>query len=122
MAKRPRASRSAYRPGGQGPSRAKETSPSRDDALDAAIEESAEVSVVETTEIAIAEPAPVARRPRASRRSARGKADSLESRAAAEEAWVRDDLRSIGIISAVLVVGLAIAWVLFVPMNIAGLY
>jgi hypothetical protein len=77
---------------------------------------------VDVSEISIASPEKVARKPKAARRSSRATAESLEGRAAAEQVWVRDDLRHIGIISAVLFIGLAIAWILFVPRNLLGLY
>jgi len=126
VAKKVRGKSSSYRPGGQGPSHSKESTSPNDgdtyDAIDVAIDSAAEETEVEVSEISVAAPAAVARKPKAARRSARAKAESLEGRAAAEEAWVRDDLRHIGLISLVLIAGLAIAWVLFVPLNLANLY
>lgn len=127
VAKRVRGKRSAaYKPGGQGPSRDQEsgggqTTPETLD-VDAAIEDVTDAQIVETAEIAVAEPAATPRKRKSARRSARSKADSLAGRAAAEESWVREDLRHIGMITVVLVVGLLIAWVVFVPMNLANLY
>jgi hypothetical protein len=59
---------------------------------------------------------------RRARRSARSRPDDLAARAAAEDVWVRADLRRIGIISAVLLAGLAVAWVIFVLLDVLGLY
>ncbi len=128
VAKRVRGKGSSYRPGGQGPSRSKESQSSESvvtaDPIDIAIDSAVEPVPVEvdTAEISVAAPAAVARKPKAARRSARAKAESLEGRAAAEETWVRTDLRRIAIISALMVAGLAVAWVLFVALNLAGLY
>ena len=127
MAKRVRGKRSAaYRPGGQGPSRSKDPDSSAEAAppvdVDAAIDDVADDVVMETTEIAIEEPAATPRKRKTARRSARAKADSLSGRAAAEESWVREDLRNIAIITAILVTGLVIAWVVFVQLNVANLY
>jgi hypothetical protein len=133
VAKRVRGKGSSYRPGGQGPSRSKESQSPESvanadvvtlDPIDIAIDSAVEPVPVEvdTAEISVAAPAAVARKPKAARRSARAKADSLEGRAAAEETWVRTDLRRIAIISAIMVAGLAVAWVLFVALNLAGLY
>jgi hypothetical protein len=127
VAKRVRGNRSAaYKPGGQGPSRSKE--PESSDAasssvdVNAAIDDVASDTVLETTEIAIEEAAPTPRKRKTARRSARAKSESLAGRAAAEESWVREDLRNIGIITAILVVGLIVAWIAFVPLNLANLY
>jgi hypothetical protein len=126
VAKKVRGKSSTYRPGGQGPSRSKESTSlsngDSSDAIDSAIDSAAEPVEVDVSEISIASPEKVARKPKAARRSSRAMAESLEGRAAAEQVWVRDDLRHIGIISAVLFTGLAIAWVLFVPLNLLGLY
>lgn len=127
MAKRVRGkSSAAYKPGGQGPSRSKESDSSTADPppvdVDTAIDDAAGEVVMETTEIAIEETAPKPRKRKTARRSARAKADSLAGRAAAEESWVREDLRHIAIITAILVTALVIAWIAFVPMNLAGLY
>jgi hypothetical protein len=46
----------------------------------------------------------------------------LTSRAAAEDAFVREDLRRIGAVSFILIIGLALAWVLFYAMDLLGLY
>ena len=127
VAKRVRGKRSAaYKPGGQGPSRDKDsggaqTAPPTLD-VDAAIEDVTDAQIVETTEIAVAEPAATPRKRKGARRSARARAESLAGRAAAEESWVREDLRNIGMITVVLLVGLLVAWILFVPMNLGSFY
>lgn len=120
MAKRVRGSRSSHRPGGQGPSRTTKTdqAASSDADIDLAVE------TVETgyTELAIDESPAAPAKPRRARRSERARADSLPARAAAEDAYVREDLRRIGVVSLILVIGLAVAWVLFVPMDLLSLY
>jgi hypothetical protein len=127
VAKRVR-NRSAHRPGGQGPSRTNNTSSSSDSEVDDSVDIDAAVESVgmETTELVIEEPATptttAASKPRRTRRGAKAKADSLEVRSAAEGVFVREDLRRIGIITAVLVVALLTAWVVLVPMNALGLY
>lgn len=126
MAKRVRGKRSAYRPGGQGPSRTRETESAERDVrspdIDAIIDASGEPIEVAPSETPVAAPAVSSRKAKTARRSARARAESLEGRAAAEESWVRADLRSITLISVALIVALAIAWVLFVAMDVASLY
>jgi hypothetical protein len=56
------------------------------------------------------------------RRGVRVKADSLDERIAAESIYVRDDLRRILFVSAVLFAALAVCWLLFVFLNVLGLY
>ena len=132
MARRARASRSSHRPGGQGPERSPRAghTPSsavpptpesaRDADIDAAVEligsQYPEAGMVEAA--AVAQPKPTRR----ARRSARSRPDDLAARAAAEDVWVRADLRRIGFISAVLLAGLAVAWVVFVLLDVLGLY
>lgn len=130
MAKRVRGSRSAHRPGGQGPVRTRKTaeasSPSGADvapsAWDADVDEAIDLVMMETTEITIDETVPVATPARRQRRSARVKADSLQARVAAENVYVLEDLRRIGVVSVFLFVGLLLAWILFVPLDLLGLY
>ena len=126
MAKRVRESRSSHRPGGYGPSRTKK---SDEETTSAAGSEStadmdAAVDTVEGsyTEIAIEETAPATTKARRTRRAPKVKADSLGARVAAENVYVREDLRRIGVVSVVLIVGLALAWVLFYAMDLLGLY
>ncbi|MEX1294656.1 MAG: hypothetical protein AB1Z67_00660 [Candidatus Limnocylindrales bacterium] len=61
-------------------------------------------------------------RRRAARSSKRKSQDDLASRAAAETAWVRGDLRRIGVVSIVLVTLLAVSYVLFGMLDVLGLY
>lgn len=145
MAKRTRASRSAHRPGGQGPSRTKRTSGEEtgpatptEPELSTAAEAGADRSEVEVDEVAVAavaavtstpeEPPPQAppagrrSRRRAARTSKRRSQDDLASRAGAETAWVRGDLRRIGVVSVVLMALLAAAYVIFGYLDVLGLY
>lgn len=137
MAKRSRASRSAHRPGGQGPTRSKKPADAADAPGESAVASSPEVDVdaavdaadaVEAgyTELTIEEaaPAPAAAGAtrRRSRRRAKAKSDDLEVRAASESVWVRSDLRRIAVVSAVMLVTLAVAWVLFVLLDVLRLY
>lgn len=142
VAKRTQASRSAHRPGGQGPSRKKTSgaeagSSTSDEAEASSAEEiGASYSEVEVDEVAAAAVAAasstqVAEEPtsgRRSRRRARGRSstkksrDDLASRAAAEDVWVRDDLRRIGIVSVILVAALALAYLVFGVMDVLSLY
>lgn len=130
MAKRVRGSRSNYRPGGQGPSRTTKTDETgaNDAVFDSEMAAGADIdAAVETveagyTELAVEETAAPTTKSRRARRSTRARADSLPSRAAAEDAFVREDLRRIGAVSLILVIGLAVAWVLFYVMDLLGLY
>ena len=140
MAKRTRASRSAHRPGGQGPSRAKKTSgaePSLESPIDAEVSAAEDIgatySDVEVDEVAAAttsqatEAPPAAKsgrrvRRRAARTSKKRSQDDLATRSAAETVWVRADLRRIGIVSIVLFVGLAVAYVIFGVVDVLNLY
>ncbi len=129
MAKRVRGSRSTHRPGGQGPSRTKKTTDEAaaanevsDVAADVDIDDAVESVATEYTEIAIEEAAPAPTTRRRTRRAPKVKADSLEARVAAENIYVRADLRRIGIVSVILVTGLVVAWVLFVVMDLLSLY
>jgi hypothetical protein len=146
VAKRVRRSRSAHRPGGQGPSRAKKTpeseAPSVDEVLEAEpaeelpsgftdseveVDEVAAAAVAETTAVAAtatqaesSEARPTRRRDR--RRTRKQRPDDLEARAAAETVWVRADLRRIGIVSLVLFAALAVCWVVFGVVDVLDLY
>jgi len=61
-------------------------------------------------------------RRRAARTSKRRSRDDLTSRAAAETLWVREDLRRIGIVSVVVMAGLAVAYVVFGALDVLNLY
>lgn len=140
MAKRARASRSAHRPGGQGPSRNRKTedapvSPvgSSEDAVGVGATQTpatgapGEVMAGDLPTEAIVEGAiqsatpPESRRTRRARR-AKTRPDDLAARAAAENAWVRADLRRIWVVSAILMVALALSWVVFVAVDVLSLY
>lgn len=131
MPKRVRGSRSStHRPGGQGPSRVRrsgETSASEQDArwgdvVGADIDGAVEAVEGGYTEFALDEAPPSATKSRRTRRTPKVRADGLRVRATAEDAFVREDLRRIGLVSIVLVVGLAVAWALFYAMDLLGLY
>ena len=142
MAKRTRASRSARRPGGQGPSRTKKSSDAETSApapteaeVTSAEEIGASYSEVEVDEVAAAAVAsatvakPTEEQPtgRRARRRAKGRTskkgqDELAARAAAEDVWVRQDLRRIGVVSIVLLAALAVAYVVFGVVDVLGLY
>lgn len=76
----------------------------------------------QTGELTISASTPATSAARRSRRGAKARPDSLQAQAAAEDAYIREDLRRIAKITGSLVIGLLIAWVLFVPMNLLGLY
>jgi hypothetical protein len=86
--------------------------------IDAAIDD----VLYEETELTIAEPAtpsvPVGR----PRRAVKVRQDSLQARIAAENVYVRDDLRRIAVVSAILFAALAAAWFVFVFLDVLGLY
>ena len=65
------------------------------------------------------QPSPPRRR---ERRRPKQRTDDLTSRAAAENVWVREDLRRIGIVSVVLLVALAVCWVIFGMLDVLSLY
>ena len=129
MAKRIRGSRSAHRPGGQALARARrssEAAPSGSGTLtpttwEAGIDEAIDVVLLEETAITVADrPAP-GTQVRAPKR-VKVRADSLEARVAAEDVYVREDLRRIAVVSAILVASLLVAWVVFVLLDAFGLY
>jgi hypothetical protein len=130
VAKRVRGSRSAHRPGGQVPVRsrrsAEASTPSAPTpapaAWDADIDDAIDLVVMETMEVSIEEAAPVVQPTRRQRRATRVKADSLQARVTAENVYVLEDLRRIAFVTAVLFVGLFVAWVLFVPLGLLDLY
>jgi hypothetical protein len=59
---------------------------------------------------------------RRTRRRTKARPNDLTARASAETVWVRADLRRIGIVSAILLVALGLAWVVFVVTDVLGLY
>jgi hypothetical protein len=130
VAKRVRGSHSTHRPGGHAPVRSTRPAgaaptvgsavtpsawaPTADSPLDP--------FVMETTEVTFQEPMPPTPATSRARRRTTVKADSLQARVAAENVYVREDLRRIAVVTAILVAGLAVAWVLFVVLNVLGLY
>jgi hypothetical protein len=52
----------------------------------------------------------------------RMRSSGLDQKAAAETEWVTEDLRRIGIISAIMIAGLALAWVLLVVVGLGDFY
>ena len=144
MAKRTRASRSAHRPGGQGPSRTKKASGTEPGSATPAEPEASTGEViaatdsdVEVDEVAVAavaastsqatEAPPEAKsgrrvRRRTARTSKKRSQDDLAARAAAETVWVRADLRRIGVVSVVLFVALGVAYVIFGVVDVLNLY
>ena len=143
MAKRTRASRSSRRPGGQGPSRTKKSSgaetgsatPAEPEVTsaeeigatysDVEVDEVAAAAVAATTSNATATEEPeTGRRSRRRKRERSGKKsqDELAARAAAEDVWVREDLRRIGVVSLILLIALAVAYVIFGVMDVLNLY
>lgn len=142
MAKRTRASRSAHRPGGQGPTRTKKTSEAETSAatspaadIGTAGDMAASYSEVEVDEVAAAAVAASATTPaseepttgRRSRRRARGRTSKkghadLAARATSEDVWVRADLRRIAVVSVILVAALALAYVVFGIVDVLNLY
>ncbi len=142
MVKRTRASRSAHRPGGQGPTRAKKTSDAEaspptssqagtDTVADAVtgyseveVDEVAAAAVAASTATVASDTPTTGRR---SRRRAQGRTSKkshgdFATRAAAEDVWVRADLRRIGVVSVILVVALALSYLVFGVMDVLSLY
>ncbi len=130
MAKRVRGNRSAHQSGGQASSPTSKTSDASTDAASDTSAAGGEVDIdaavgsvgTEYTEIALEEATPAPVKSRRTRRSTKVKADSLQARSAAEDVYVREDLRRIGVVSVILVVTLAVAWVVFVVLDVLSLY
>ena len=133
MAKRARGARSGHRPGGQGPSRTRKSGDTTSTAVPAAagpgftggadIDAAIETVALESEELAAAHEAylepPTTRK---ARRGAKVRSDSLEARIAAENVFIAEDLRRIGILTIGLVAALLVVWVLLVPLELGGLY
>jgi hypothetical protein len=130
LAKRVRGSHSTHRPGGLAPAHPRGTAGSpgtpaggvTDAQWDTEIDAAIDSLVLETTEVTIEDPVMAARPASRARRRVTVKADSLDARVAAENIYVRQDLRRIGVVSAILVTGLAVAWILFVALDLLNLY
>jgi hypothetical protein len=130
VAKRVRGSQSTHRPGGVVAPRSQRppatsgaaSTTTVDTTWDPGIDQAIDSVVMESTQVTIADP--VAPDPTSARARKRVtvKSDSLQARVAAENVYVREDLRRIAVVTGVLVSGLAVAWVLFVPLNLLGLY
>jgi hypothetical protein len=76
---------------------------------------------LEETSLTIEEPVAAAPSARP-RRGAKVRADSLQARMAAEDVYVREDLRRILVVSGVLFAALALAWFVFVFLDVLDLY
>ena len=130
MAKRVRGSHSTHRPGGHVPAREQKplatptiaSSTSANPAWDSDIDQAIDSVILETTEVTIEDPVVPAQATVRARKRVTVKADSLQARVAAENVYVREDLRRIAVVSAILVAGLAVAWVLIVLLDLLGLY
>jgi hypothetical protein len=130
LAKRVRGQRSTHRPGGTAQARPERdataarasesrtvpTSASTAAAVGTGQSSAVTASPVATTTTRSATATPELR-PRTRLRSS-----GLEQKAAAETAWVTDDLRRIAVISAIMIAGLAIAWVLLVVLGLGDFY
>jgi hypothetical protein len=133
LAKRVRGQRSTHRPGGVGPAR-----PDRD--LTATRRPTSSNTMASTSAVtapgeATSDATPIGGRvvTTSTARSASGvsrdirartrlRSGGLEQKAAAEAGWVADDLRRIAVISAIMLAGLAIAWVLLVVVGLGDVY
>jgi hypothetical protein len=128
VAKRVRGSHSTHRPGGHVPVRqqkppATAPSPTSADAnWDDGIDQAIDSYVLETTEVTIEDPVAPAAAPSRARKRVTVKQDSLQARVAAENVYVREDLRRIAVVSGILLASLAVAWLLFVVLDLLGLY
>ena len=130
MAKRVRGSHSTHRPGGHVPAREQKppatptaaSSTSANAGWDADIDQAIDSVILETTEVTIEDPVAPTPATVRTRKRVTVKTDSLQARVAAENIYVREDLRRIAVVSAILVAGLAVAWVLIVFLDLLGLY
>ena len=132
MARRARTSRSSHRPGGQGPDRSRKAAdapvtpaqdamgPTGEADIDAAIDSID--SQYPDVSMTVAAPVAAPKQTRQARRSARSRPDDLTAHAVAEDVWVREDLRRIGVVSLILLAGLAASWVVFVLLDVLNLY
>jgi hypothetical protein len=59
---------------------------------------------------------------RTRRKTGRKSQDELAARSAAENVWVREDLRRIGIVSVILIVALAVFFIVFGVVDVLNLY
>jgi hypothetical protein len=126
LAKRVRGQRSTHRPGGVGPARI-DRDPSairRTVTTPGAAPAASLVTDADAGPTAARRSAagPTAIAARDTRTRTRLKAGGLEQKAAAEAAWVTEDLRRIAVISAIMLAGLALAWVVFVLVGLGDFY
>jgi hypothetical protein len=124
VAKRVRGQRATHRSGGQAAPQRRPSVPSvsrLSAGASADIDAAIDSVLSDEAELVVAEPvAPTySSRPR---RGARMRADSLEARIDAENVYVRQDLRRIAVVSALLFAALAVCWFLFVFLNVLDLY
>jgi hypothetical protein len=89
---------------------------------DADIDDAIDSVMLEAPGLTIEDLAPIVPSVGRPRRGIKVKPDSLTARVAAENVYIREDLRRIGVVTAIVLSGLAVAWVLFVPLNLLGLY
>jgi hypothetical protein len=130
VAKRVRGSHSTHRPGGQVPVRPQKppatstaaSSAPASAAWDADIDQAIDSVILETTEVTIEDPVVPVQPAGRARKRVTVKSDSLQARVAAENVYVREDLRRIAVVSAILVAGLAVAWIFIVLLDVLGLY
>jgi hypothetical protein len=85
--------------------------------IDAAIDS----VLVEEAALTIEEPVAVTQ-PGRPRRGAKIRTDSLQARIAAENVYVRQDLRRILVVSGILFAALALAWFVFVFLDVLDIY
>jgi hypothetical protein len=124
LAKRVRGQRTTHRPGRVGPARPDREPTTRISSTGAI----APIAAPSTSRVAA--PAPVVGTASAGALAAtrdprvrtRLRSSGLDQKAAAETEWVTDDLRRIGVISAIMVAGLALAWVLLVVVGLGDFY
>jgi hypothetical protein len=129
VAKRNRGSRSAHRPGGQAPARARRApdagtsghGSAPTSSWDADIDSAIDLVVLEENTLALDEPTPASQAARPAKR-VKVRADSLDARVAAEDVYVREDLRRIAVVSTILIASLVAAWVVFVLFDVLDLY
>jgi hypothetical protein len=89
------------------------------------VDEVAAAAIASATASQTTEEQPTGRRARrraVGRSSKKRGQDDLATRAAAETAWVRGDLRRIGVVSVVLIAALAVAYVVFGVVDVLNLY
>jgi hypothetical protein len=123
LAKRVRGQRSAHRPGGVGPTRPEREPTTRPAAIGS-------VSSIPPTPIATdarapspaAGPATTVVTTREIRQRTRLRSSGLDQKAAAETEWVTDDLRRIAVLIAIMLAGLAVAWILLVVVGLGDIY